>query len=394
MEKLSIHILGDFRFYVGNVDIAERFSQSKKKLALIECLILNAGHRVSSSSLIDMIWDGSDDLNFESSLKTLVSRVRKDLADYGLQELIVTKLGSYMWNTDIPCRIDILTFQNLCDEIVGVEELSAESRRLFDEILFVYESDILLIANASSWIVPKIYYYRNMYLNVVKKYIELLKDVSDNEHIVWVCKCVLEIEELDDFFNIELMKALLNIGKRVEAESHYERVVDLHYSQLNVKPSDKLLAFYKELKSHKNQLRHSINDIYLDLSADMQNIEGSFECDYSIFKDVYNLYARNMKRFDIPMCLLVISIDCKKEHAQPMEIDKSMRRLKEILKSNLRQGDTFSRYSLSQYAIMLSNVNNDEIARKVMKRIEKNYNIDCENLNYVLSSSIKKMDDM
>ena len=70
-------------------------------------------------------------------------------------------------------------------------------------------------------------------------------------------------------------------------------------------------------------------------------------------------------------------------------LNKAMQRLQDCVSRSLRGSDIFSRYSVSQFVIMLLNTN-EQTGELIMKRIEKafkreNTNKDIE-LNYVFKT--------
>ncbi len=390
---VEIFLLGEFKLIVNGVDIASRLKHSPKKILLLEYLIINKDKPVSIGNLIDVLWNGSDELSFENSLKTLVSRLRKDLADMGLDSAIVTKRGAYLWNPELDCKIDIFHIEELCKRLAPVTVLTEETRSMFDEVMLMYDSDVLVNSGISVWVAPKSYYYRNLYLETVYHYIRLLNDASDYNQIIRVCKNALEIDVFDSLINIELMQALMKIGKSKEALSQYQNVTDLHYTHLGIKPSDAILNFYKQLIMEVKNSESTIEKIYAELKqADSEN-DGAFVCDYSIFRDIYSLYMRNLRRQDVPMFLAIVSIQSiGMKDLNPIETDKAMKALSGLIQSNLRSGDTIARYSLNQYALLLPNVESYEVARMVMKRMQNLYYSDSDNSRYTFNFYLLKMD--
>ena len=64
-----------------------------KELAILEYLLLNRGRVVSPEELIEHVW-GSDDSFFSNSVKVHMSALRKKLAAYSDEELIVNTRGA------------------------------------------------------------------------------------------------------------------------------------------------------------------------------------------------------------------------------------------------------------------------------------------------------------
>ncbi len=381
-NKVNIYTLGEMRIIVNGEDIAKRFKQSPKKLLLLECLIINKNRPVSVGRIIEVLWDGDDSLNLENTLKTLVSRLRKDLSQCGLEDAIVTKRGAYMWNPNLDCEIDIFKLDDICKDLESTSELNRDAKEKFDEVLFMYNDDLFVDSSINSWLAPKSYYYHNLYLRTVYQYIRLLNEQEDYGEVIRICKIALEIDVFDVLLNIELMQALLKIGKHKEALVQYQNITDLYYAHLGVKPSDEILDFYKQLMDSEKKAEANIEQIYTDLKASDDD-KGGFVCEYTIFKDIYRLYMRNLKRFGTQMFLGIVSIKSMNvDDIESLELDFAMKNLRELLRINLRSGDTISRYSPSQFALLLPNIEDYEVGRMVLKRLQSLFYANTNNSKY------------
>ncbi len=393
MSKVKIYTLGGLRLEIDGVDIAANFKHSPKKLLLLEYLIVNRSRPATMGTLVDVLWGEKEDLNAENTLKTLVSRLRKDLSDYGLEDAIITKRGAYMWNPDLDCEIDMAKMDDICKKLEDVNELTEESIAMFEDIVYMYNNDLLVDSTLNIWIAPKTYYYHNLYIKSISKYIRLLNEQQRYSEAIRVCKTALEIDAFDSMLNIELMVALLKIGKNKEALAQYKNVTELHYAHLGVKPSQEILDFYKELLINERSAEANIDEIYAELiNDDTDDDRGGFVCEYAIFKDIYRLYMSNLRRIDATMFLAMVSIrQMGIGEANPLELDLAMRNLRDLLRDNLRNGDTISRYSSSQYAMLLPNIDNFETGRTVLKRLQQLYYSDINNAKYKFDFKLMKL---
>ncbi len=389
---IEITLLGDFKICKDGIDIAEKLRQSPKKVLLLEYLLINRDKPVSVSTLIDVLWEGKDDANLESSLKTLVSRLRKDLLEFGLEDAILTKQKAYTWNPDLDCMIDVFRIEEIAEQLKNITDLTDESRMLFEEVMDLYEDDILANSGLSAWVAPKTYYYRNLYLKTTYQYIDLLNKVEEYNQVIRVCKVALEIDVFDSLLNIELMQALMRIGKAKDALAQYQNVTELHYIHLGIKPSDAILDFYKELMLESRNTESTIEKIHAELVEEEEKLKGAFVCDYSIFKDIYSLYMRNMKRQDTPMFLAIISLQyVGMKELNPIETDKAMKLLLDIIQQRLRSGDTIARYSLNQYVVLLPNIPTHDIAKTILKRMQSAYYTTGENSKFNYNYHVLRM---
>lgn len=370
MPKVEVFMLGRFVILVDGVDIVPLLGNSKKKLSILQYLVLYRDENISNSTLFENIWPGETSTNPESSLKTLISRLRQNLKEAGIENAVVTKQWAYRWNDDLNAEIDIYRLEELCNQAMEYTSLNAETTAVFDEIIQLYQGDLLLGYDTETWIVPKSMHYHDLYLRALYKYIELLQAAEKHKEIIQAARKGLEADRFDPKLNLALMTSLLETGMKNEAMSHYNYTVNLHYTQLGVTPSEEILSFYKELEQVDHDSSASLDDICKELQSGT-NDNNAFVCDYSIFKDVYDLNMRNLERLNVTMFLGLITITSSdnKTPSNMLLLDKVMDHLIECLRTNFRKGDTIARYTPSQVAILLP-TNSHKTGTIAMERVK------------------------
>ncbi len=395
VNKAEIFLFGELKILVNDEDITQHIKHSPKKIMLLEYLLVNKNRLIPTSNLIDVLWNGKDDFGLEGTLRTLVSRLRKELRDHGLENAIISKKGTYTWNPDLDCKIDVFYVEDLCAKADDITSLNPKNIAIFEDILYMYRDHLLSNSSLNPWLTPKVYYYHNLYLKAVYSYIDLLKAEENYAEIIRICKIALEIDPFDTTLNLELMQSLLNQGKNREALSQYQNVTDLHFNHLGTKPSDEILDFYKKLITVEKPVEANIDDILQELKHVDQHT-GALVCEYSIFKDIYRLYLRNLKRLNIKMFLAIVNLrtlDLDPDSVDPFEMDKAMKNLRNLLQINLRTGDTISRYSPNQFTLLLPSIESYEAGRMVMKRVQSFYYSFPENSKFKLNFHIVELLD-
>jgi DNA-binding SARP family transcriptional activator len=388
MNKLEINLFGDLQVLMNDVDISQTIWASKKKMALLEILILNRQRPMSVVRLAEMIWGENKDIDATNALKTLVSRLRKDLEENGLTDAIVTMPGGYMWNPDLPVKIDVFRMEDICKTVLDAKSLDSDVRDQFEELLQIYTDDLLTNSSLSMWIAPKSVYYHDLYLKTVYRYIELLKEEEEYGEIIRICKIALDIDAFDSMLNLELMSALLKTGKSKEALEQYQNTTNLQYTHLGWKPSDEILNFYKELIKGKKDSEAEIEEICAELRESKPGA-GAFVCEYAIFNDIYHLQMRNLKRMGTAVFLALVDVRrMDNKEMEALELKQVMSRTLDVLRENLRQGDTISRYSPLQYVILLPSVINAKMGHMVVERLKMLFYSDSKNAKYIFSYSV------
>lgn len=391
MKKLEINVFSELNILLDGVDIVEPIRASKRKMALLEYLILNNQRPVTVARLVEVIW-GEEEINVENALKTLVSRLCKDLEESELDGAIVTVPGGYMWNPDLPARIDAFRMEEISDNVSGAESLNSSVVNQFEELLTLYTGDLLPSSILDNWIAPKSFYYHDLYLKTVHQYIELLNKEKEYGDIIRVCKIALDIDPFDSMLNLELMSALLKTGKSKEALEQYQNTTNLQYTHLGLKPSDEILNFYKELIKGEKSSEAEIEEICKELRTGKPN-PGAFVCEYAIFKDVYHLQMRNLKRLGTAMFLALVDVRrMDNKQMEALEIKQVMSRTLDVMRECLRQGDTISRYSPLQYVVLLPSVTSVKTGRMVIERVKRMFYSNSKNAKYIFNCKVMPLE--
>ena len=386
MSNLEVCLLGRFEITLGDQNILSALGNSKKKIALLQYLLVNKNTPFTNFNLFEHLWGDEDSTNPESALKTLVSRLRKDLKPYGLSDIISTSHGVYQWNENVYDNIDIYRLESLVKELMNVKVLDDASEQGFETILSLYKGDLLLGYDTESWIVPRSMYYHEMFLRAAYKYLTLLSDKKRYEDVMRVSRRALEIDKFDSRLNLELMNSMVQLGMKSEAMNHYNYTVNLHYTQLGTRPSEDILDFYKTLI----KIEHSSETALEDVSRDLEKDDGdktAFVCDYSIFKDIYKINMRNLQRLGITVFLGVLTLSSTNPEptdADLLLLDKVMGMLQATLKFNLRKGDTISRYSPSQFVVLLP-THNHNTGSLALERVKSAFYKNCSIPDFILT---------
>lgn len=103
-------------------------------------------------------------------------------------------------------------------------------------------------------------------------------------------------------------------------------------------------------------------------------IPGAFCQSYEQFRGIYRFLERCMRRNNNSACIILFSMaDGEGQVMKPANKAKAMEELGGILRSSLRMGDVYTRYSSCQYLVLV--IDTDEsYAEMIARRIEGKYN--------------------
>ena len=370
-SKIQINMLGCFEVIVDNERIDQKLSKSKKGWTLIKYLLLHRDVAVASHELYSVLWPNDESTNPESALKTLISRMRSflDNCSPGLGACIATSRGSYRWNPEMDCKIDLVEFNELCKEIFNAKKLSPEVKSCFDRVIAIYYGDLMPADAQENWAIPHSVKLHNQYIRVIYTYLDFLKEEGDYDEIIRVCRAALEIDAFDERFHLDLMDALVKTKRNNEALLQYRHATNLHFHYLGLQPPKGIQKFYHQLMQAGQELDIDIGRIRSEL-REYNEVKDAFVCDYDVFKEIYHLQMRNLERMGSTMFIALVMVSSVDgQLIDTLKLNEIMTNLLEVLQTNLRKGDTVTHYSAAQYAMLLPTVTY-ETGKMIMERIK------------------------
>ncbi|MDR1246167.1 MAG: hypothetical protein LBK57_03965 [Clostridiales Family XIII bacterium] len=378
LTEARVSMLGGFELSIGNITVNETLNRSTKMWAFLAYLIIRRDRNVPQSELVDLLWPDGDSSNPINALKTLLYRIRRHLIPVVGEDVkfVVSRRGSYMWNPNIKCTVDIEEFEELCREAE-----TAEEERLLDiyrQITYLYKGDFLPKLSELIWVVTNSAHYHALYLRAVRKFSDMLVDRELWFELNNLCSKALEIDPFDERLHSLLITSLLKQGNAAAALGHYEAATDFLYKNLGVRPSENLRSMYTDIMNQNNLYDADTDmDVLLDNLRDAANEPGAFICDPGFFRLAYRLEARRAARNGSSVHIALLTITSLDNSAPPLRmLNASMKYLLEAIKAGLRKGDVASRYSGAQYVLMLPTANFEDgqvVVNRILRIFSKHH---------------------
>ena len=370
IKNVKVTMLGGFSIAVNGHVLTDEANRSQKLWNVLSYLLVHRDRNVPQSEFIEQFWPGENSANPVNALKTLLYRVRAMLEPlFGSDvEPILSRRGSYSWNPDIVCTLDIDEFEALCHR-ANDGRLSDESRlALYRQAEQLYRGDFLPKLEGALWVIPYSVEYHNLYLQMIKDYAALLEKKELFEEMTEVCTRASHLDSLDEQLYILIVRSLLRQGNDTAALAHYESATDLLYRNLGVRPSRELRELYSEIMSVEKSLETDLEAIQDDLRETAAR-PGAFVCEYGFFREAYRLEARRAVRSGTSVHIALITVSLPDGGVPPLTVLAStMDQLQEVLTGSLRRGDVVSKYSGAQFVVMLPAAN-FENSTMVMERV-------------------------
>ena len=356
---VQVSMLGGFRLQANGHEVDESLNRARQLWNLLEYLIAFRHRDISPDELVDVLWHNDEIDNPSSALKNLVYRVRTILVSHGIpgaKNMILCQRGTYSWNNALTTTVDIEEFERLIREADEKESQPAEQLDLYMQALSYYKGDLLPKSAFEEWVVPLSTYYHSLYVKCVEKTIRLLMDAGRYQEIAHIAQQAIVIDQFEESFHEALILAQIAMGNQQRAMAHYEHVTSLFYRELGVKPSERLRNLYREIIKNVQHVETDLEIIKEDL-WEASLAYGAFFCEYEVFKNIYRLEARAAERTGQSVFLLLLTVtDTQGQIPAIKLLNNSMDRLRDCLLHSLRRNDVVSRFSATQFVVMLSSL--------------------------------------
>ncbi len=392
-KTVQISLLGGFRLAAGDKSIDDSIGRTRQLWNLLGYLIAFRHKTVSQESLIDMLWPDGKSENPANALKNLVYRIRSIFVAHDIpyaKDMILFRQGSYCWNNQIDCIVDIEQMEEL--KIKADNQLLPEDERLalYLKAIALYRGDFMSNSTCENWVIPFTSFYRTLYFHCVREAGSLLLKLERFREVLPLCEKAILIDPFEEVVHKLMIFALVRQGRHQEALRHYRYVNDLFYRELGVRPSESMRRLYDKITQAIHNTETDLDIIKESLKEPEAN--GAFTCDYEVFKNVYRLEARAASRLGRSVFLRLLTLLDANDIAPAKDVlAQEMDRLLAVINSSLRKGDVISRFSASQYILMLPNLT-FENGQMVLDRIGKRFDVKNRTHGVHLNCTLHPMD--
>lgn len=372
-EPVYVAMLGRFEIRSGEGSVSDDVNRSMKMWNFLAYIITHRNKKISHDEFFEMLWNGEESDNPLSALKTLLYRIRVLLEPVdGKGDFIISQRGSYCFNPDIKVVLDVEQFERLCRRAAQAEVSEDEQVELLGKAVRMYKGDFLNKLSNVMWVVPLQTRYHSLYLSAVYKLAELLIQRGAYEEAAEYCSRALQIDSMDEKLYCLFISALLKKGDSVGALKQYKVATDLLYRSLGVRPSEELRSLYSDIVSAQKNAESDLATIMDDLREAAGNNKAFF-CEYSFFREIYRLEARRVSRLGLPVFIGLVTVGTAGKVPPAKSLIAAMDKLGECILGCLRRGDVVSKYSSSQYVLLLPALTFED-GEMVMNRIITAFN--------------------
>lgn len=390
---MQMNIFGGFSLSDGQVSVNESTLHSNKLNRLLIYILLHRDRDLSHQELIDTFWQEEHSRNPEGALKNLVYRLRSELRVFGTQELILTLPGAYRWNPEVRLQTDYEEMDALT-EAVKKEDMPERKRYLAEKAIALYKKEAPFRASQESWLLSRLTYYRLQYLETVKVLCGIYEKEQEWDAIERVTTQALDVDGLDEDLHYWRIKSQIGAQNYEQALQYYDYGKKLFYDHLGIRDVERFHEIYNDILSLSTNQMSDISSL-VDSVTEKEEPREVFVCEYPVFREIYRVEARRIRRTGIAEYMLLITMkssSTSKSDAQSLEerIRIGMQILEDLLKRTLRAGDVVAQYSNTQYVVLLQACNYESTGL-VADRIECLFRTEAGKRRLVLQFEVEEV---
>lgn len=373
--KIMVHTFGIFDIVYNKKSIVAPFYRSNKLYELFKYFIAHKDSKLSSIMIIDDLWLKDDYNDSRNILKTQIFRLRKileqisSMCDDKNPFKIQFVGGNYFLEISDNCILDTDVFNSGIKDLDNISSDDIDkSINIYDSILKVYKGEYFKDSVDNLWIVPMRNYYKRIYLNSVRKVIQLLKTNNDYEKIVNICEEAVNADPFEEELHIYFMDALLQTNRSKEAMEHYRYITSKFYNEIGIRPSLEMTNIYIKIRNNNFMEKASLLD--KDLNKTKPII-----CSKENFQHLYNVERERAIDNNLYCTLLTIKINTREKSKNgKVLLEQRTEDIKELLINSLRKGDLISVINVGYIAAILRDVdavNHNIVIKRINKKIEE-----------------------
>ncbi len=243
---MRVSMLTELAVDDGNVTIGDQEIKGRRTRLALVWLLLNRHRPHPTSELADILWDGAPPPSWPSSLREVLSHVRRVLRAVGADGALTSRDRCLRLDLPEPVTIDVEDVLSVgerlrCDDLSAVEVIEHAAP------LAVLQPSALLPEVQGSWANE----LRRQLDRVRVTALEQLGPAQLAEdrpaEALQTAEALLALCPLDESGHRTRVSALRRLGRRVDALQAYEHCRQLLVGELGVAPSPELQVLHQEL---------------------------------------------------------------------------------------------------------------------------------------------------
>jgi len=370
-NAVQVKMLGRFTAVYGGQTLKLDFSSTTKMMQLLALLLLYP-HGISREKLLYSLYGSSELANSKNNLRVTVSRLRKALGEAGfpLDSTISVKNGIYCLESSAAIESDVSLFETC---VAGSQSASDPQKRcrLCEKACIVYVGEFLPDFSMEEWVMAEQVRLKKSYISCLQELLDAYRQLREYDKMFQFSQAAAKMYPYDEWQAYQI-DALIAMNRYDDAMVLYDQTVSLYFDDLGIPPSENMLCRLRAMSNSIHYEVTSVSDILAGLN-EREVKQGAYYCNFPSFIDNFRMVQRLSER-DGRSCYLVICTlvgKDKKPLGDENLLHFSGSELKLAFEKSLRRGDIYTKYSTSQYLLLLVGLKQEDTS-VVTSRINGN----------------------
>ncbi len=377
--RLDVHMFGGLTISYEGRNVSVGKNKAAKYIQLLELVWLSGDNGITREKLLNTLYEREEQSNLNNSFNNLIYQMHKQLKSSTLPdyEYIVNRDGIFYPDENVEIVTDAGAFEKA---VLSARECadSTESILFYKQALELYIAELLPELSTQEWVIIKSVQLQKMYAECVValgNYYEKRKDFEAMHKIYKKAAALYP----DDEWQIGEINAFIGMEAYNEAYALYNETVRYYTDELGITPSNELMECYEKMSRQITNTPGKILKIRDDILERRENIGGTeggaYDCSYPSFIDAYHILSRNMERTgqSVYMMLLTLVDYEGKQISNQAKLEAKGKLLQKAIALTLRQGDTYCKYSSSQFLLLLMGTSKESckiVYRRVLNKFK------------------------
>lgn len=377
--KIQVQMFGGFAITYDGKNISVGKNKTAKYVQLLEIVWLCGEIGIQKDNLINILYDREEQSNISNSFNNLIYQMHKQLKKSGLPdyEYIVNRDGVFFTDDNVEIESDAVSFMDYIEEARDCDD-PEDKISFYKKAFDIYSAELLPELSTQEWVIIRSVQLQKMYgecVDALGNYYYDKKDYSQMHRVYHKAAGLYP----DDEWQIGEINALICMDMYKDAYARYDETLRYYTDELGVSPSAELLECYDRMSSQVTDTPGKILQIRDDILERREAVDkkdnGAYDCSYPSFIDAYHILSRNMERSgqSVYMMLLTIVDYEGKKITNQAKLESKSKLLHDAISQTLRQGDTYCKYSSSQFLLLLVGTSKESckvVYRRVLNRLK------------------------
>lgn len=247
---MKVSLFGDLRFMNDDgKDLDLQSIRSRKARDLLRYFVVFHRRRIPKEVLFETFWPDMEENYACRNLQTAVSMIRRFLG----KDLLTYRDGTYCFDESSEVSVDAEEFEKKIAKARScgnVKDKVAILKCAVDE----YLDDVLIECEYEDWTVQAREHYKDLLIGALLELIAFHEAENEYTEVCNLSKRVLEKDPFNESACLSLLKAMGELGQKLEAMNFYRSFAKRMEKELGVIPSQELRDFYEHLLAQRKRI--------------------------------------------------------------------------------------------------------------------------------------------